>query len=67
MGYCPLAKAEGLGHAAVRRIATAREQSPAQVLISWGLSKGVPTIPKSIRPDRVAENVRHFLAQFSPL
>jgi alcohol dehydrogenase (NADP+) len=37
-------------------IAHRLQVTPAQVLIQWGLARGVSVIPKSVRPDRLAEN-----------
>ena len=31
--------------------------SPAQVLIAWQLQSGISTIPKSVRPARLLENL----------
>lgn len=44
----------------VIEIADAHGATPAQILISWGLHKGVSVIPKSVTPARIEEN---FAAQ----
>jgi len=31
-------------------------KSPAQIVIRWDLQKGVITIPKSVKPERIREN-----------
>jgi diketogulonate reductase-like aldo/keto reductase len=31
--------------------------SPAQVLLAWGLHVGAAVLPKSVRPERIAENI----------
>jgi alcohol dehydrogenase (NADP+) len=46
-----------LEHPTVASIATAREASPAQVLIAWGLARGTAVIPKSTNPTRIEENL----------
>ena len=40
----------------VRRIAEAHGRTPAQVMLRWGLQRGRSVIPKSTRPERIAEN-----------
>ena len=37
-------------------IAESRDKTPAQIAIRWILQKGITTIPKSVRDDRIAEN-----------
>jgi len=32
--------------------------SPAQVLLAWGMQRGVAVIPKSVNPDRILENYK---------
>ncbi|MBL8892303.1 MAG: aldo/keto reductase [Planctomycetaceae bacterium] len=39
--------------------------TPAQVLIQWGISRGVSVIPKSVRPERLAENFAATQVQLS--
>ena len=44
----------------IGRIAQAHGKSPAQVMLRWGLQHGRSVIPKSVRPDRIAENFDVF-------
>ncbi|MDN5699560.1 MAG: aldo/keto reductase, partial [Kocuria sp.] len=44
----------------IGEIATAHGKSPAQVMLRWHLQKGVQVIPKSVRPERIAENFDIF-------
>eukprot|EP00656_Telonema_subtile_P018753 TRINITY_DN20173_c0_g1_i1.p1 TRINITY_DN20173_c0_g1~~TRINITY_DN20173_c0_g1_i1.p1 ORF type:complete len:285 (-),score=68.85 TRINITY_DN20173_c0_g1_i1:295-1149(-) len=59
-GYSPLAKASSLRSPQLLAIAQAAAASPAQVLIRWSLQRGVPVIPKTTNPQRVAENLGVF-------
>lgn len=54
--YSPLGTGRHLNDPAVARIATATDHTPAQVLISWALHKGLSVIPKSIHRNRIEEN-----------
>lgn len=58
--YSPLTKGERLDHAEVVRIARALGRTPAQVLLRWGLESDLVVLPKSIRPERLRENLDVF-------
>ena len=38
-------------------IAQAHDRTPAQVLLAWHLQRGISTIPKSVTPARLRENL----------
>jgi alcohol dehydrogenase (NADP+) len=38
-------------------IAAERQITPAQVLLAWGIGCGTAVIPKSVHPERLAENL----------
>jgi diketogulonate reductase-like aldo/keto reductase len=45
---------------AIAAIAAAHGKTPAQVMIGWHLQEGRSAIPKSVRPERIAENFDVF-------
>ena len=44
----------------IGEIATAHGKTPAQVMLRWHLQQGRQVIPKSVRPERIAENLDVF-------
>lgn len=50
-------KSDLLENPAVTTIAEARGASPAQVVLAWHLAHGIVTIPKSVTPSRIVENL----------
>ncbi len=49
-----------LEDAVIGDIATAHGKTPAQAMLRWGLQHGRSVIPKSTKPNRIAENVNVF-------
>jgi diketogulonate reductase-like aldo/keto reductase len=54
--YAPLVRAHKMEHPVVQRTARKHGRTPAQVLLRWGLQRGLVVIPKSVRPERIREN-----------
>jgi 2,5-diketo-D-gluconate reductase A len=49
-----------LENATIVGIAEAHGKTPTQVMLRWGLQQGRSVIPKSTRPERIAENLAVF-------
>jgi diketogulonate reductase-like aldo/keto reductase len=47
-------------------IAKAHSKSPAQVMLRWHLQEGRSVIPKSTKPERIAENIDVFDFELTP-
>jgi diketogulonate reductase-like aldo/keto reductase len=45
-----------LEHPTVLKIANDTKMTPAQVLLSWAITRGTPVIPKTSHPERLEEN-----------
>ncbi len=58
--YSPLTRGRHLDHPLLARIGAAHGRSPAQVLLRWGLQHGFVVLPRSVREERIRENVRLF-------
>ncbi|KAG0173476.1 hypothetical protein DFQ28_007127 [Apophysomyces sp. BC1034] len=56
--YSPLGSTNSpfLKDPAVAAIAQKYNKSPAQILLSWGIQRGISVIPKSVTPSRIVEN-----------
>ncbi|MFT4309434.1 MAG: aldo/keto reductase [Candidatus Woesearchaeota archaeon] len=55
--YSPIGRGEALKHPVIRKIAEETGHTPAQVCLSWILSKGICVIPKSGSDERQLENI----------
>ncbi|RSL90465.1 hypothetical protein CEP51_000723 [Fusarium floridanum] len=58
--YSPLATGTRLDDPTVQGIATKKGKTPAQILIRYALQKGWVPLPKSVKPDRIRENLDVF-------
>lgn len=58
--YSPLTRGQKLADPTLLRVASKVGRSAAQVLLRWGIQKGVVTLPKSVTPERIAENAALF-------
>lgn len=54
--WTPLGRGADFEAAAVRDAAVRLVASPAQVILAWHLRHGLSVIPKSVKPERLAEN-----------
>ncbi len=58
--YSPLTKGRRLRDAELIEIAARYSKSPAQILIRWGLQKGLVVVAKSSNENRISENADVF-------
>lgn len=58
--YSPLAKAKRLGDPGLGAVAKRRGRTPAQVMLRWGLQRGLVILPRSARREHIEENTRLF-------
>jgi 2,5-diketo-D-gluconate reductase A len=59
--YSPLGSGKVLGDETIARIAAAHGRSAAQVILRWHVQQGLVVIPKSIRAERMKENIDVFV------
>jgi diketogulonate reductase-like aldo/keto reductase len=62
VSYCPLARGSELfSQPAVTAAAARHERTPAQIVLRWQVQQaGVVAIPRSSKPERIAQNLRVF-------
>jgi len=58
--YSPLTRGERLPDSRIVAVADALGQTPAQILVRWGIEHGFVSLPKSVRPKRIEENAEVF-------
>jgi diketogulonate reductase-like aldo/keto reductase len=62
----PNAVKNPLEHPVVVQLAAKHGKTPAQVVLRWHIDQGLSAIPKSVRPQRIAENIDLFDFALSP-
>ena len=58
--WSPLGRGAFLADPVIAAIAAKHGKTPAQIVIRWHLDSGLIVIPKSVRPERVKENISVF-------
>ncbi len=58
--WSPLGQGATLKEDVIEQIASARERTPAQIVLRWHLQLGNVVIPKSVNPARIEENYEVF-------
>ena len=58
--YAPLGRGNTVKHPKIIAMAEKYGKTPAQIILRWGLQRGFPNIPKSIRKERIEENTKIF-------
>ncbi|KAJ2379962.1 hypothetical protein GGI05_006465, partial [Coemansia sp. RSA 2603] len=65
-GYCPLGgvKVDVMNDEFVKSVAETHRCTPAQVALSWALSRGIAVIPKTTSKLRLKENLKKIKLTF---
>ncbi len=58
--YSPLAHGHGLNDSMLVTLAEKYKKTPAQIMLRWCLQVGTILLPKSVTPERVAQNIAIF-------
>src|ERR1051325_9667104 len=58
--YCPLARGQVPGDAALAAIGKRHGKTASQVALRWLVQQGIAVIPRSSKPERLAENMALF-------
>jgi diketogulonate reductase-like aldo/keto reductase len=64
--WSPLMKGKVAGIPQLRELAAQYGRTEAQVVLRWDLQRGIVTIPKSVRRERLAENAELFDFELAP-
>lgn len=64
--YSPLARGKQMDNQLLNKIAVRYHKSAAQIMLRWGLQKGVVVIPKSQNHFRISQNIDIFDFNISP-
>ena len=56
VAHCPIGRGKIFGDPVIEKIAKAHNKTVAQVALRWLIQQGIVIIPRSSKPERVAEN-----------
>jgi 2,5-diketo-D-gluconate reductase B len=60
VAYCPLGRGRMFSDSVLAEVAKARGKSVAQIALRWSVQQGIIPIPRSSKPDRIADNLKVF-------
>ena len=66
IAYSPLSRAKRLNNPVIQEVAKAHGATPAQIHVRWSVQHGYVPLPKSVRTERVAENIDVFKFEITP-
>jgi 2,5-diketo-D-gluconate reductase B len=66
VAYSPIARGQAKGEAVLARIGKAHGKSAAQVSLRWLVQQNIAAIPRTSRPERLAENLAVFDFELAP-
>ena len=66
IAYSPLSRAKRLDNPVIQEVAKAHGATPAQIHVRWSVQHGYVPLPKSVRSERVAENIDVFKFEITP-
>lgn len=58
--YSPLMEGKALDHPVIANLAQSYGKTPAQIILRWHVQSGFIVIPKSVKPERIRENIALF-------
>lgn len=58
--WAPLKRGAFFDEPVILELVEKYEKSPAQIVLRWDLQTGVSTIPKSVTPERIQQNIDIF-------
>ncbi|MBV9486556.1 MAG: aldo/keto reductase, partial [Frankiaceae bacterium] len=58
--WSPIARGQVLDDPTVTSIAAGHDKTPAQVVLRWHIQRGDIVFPKSVKPERIRENIDVF-------
>lgn len=58
--WAPLGRGRYFDEPVIQNLVEKYDKTPAQIILRWDMQKGISTIPKSITPERIQQNIDIF-------